>query len=236
MKVKQIIGAAALLLIMAATITGAVISATGDTKEPEEGKRPGPTISLDTTAPPETTAVQATDALEYYGPYYDEVTDPDFHGYPEIDHSAVPCPITEEEVVMLAKTMYQEAQVVYWDGTKWGVSYKARQAAVAWVALNRLDRGTFGDSLEAVLTAPAQFAYYPDTTVTEEMLALAQDVVGRWWREHQGEIDVGRVIPAEYFWFEGDGRENHFRATFEQTGRTWDWSLPDPYGEEEMQE
>ena len=27
------------------------------------------------------------------------------------------------------------------------------------------------------------------------------------------------------------GLRNHFRKTYEKTGATWDWSLPDPYGE-----
>lgn len=142
-----------------------------------------------------------------------------------------PCPISEEEIVMLAQTVYQEANVLYWNGEKWGVSYQARQAAVAWVALNRLDVGGYGDTLGEVLSRPAQFAYYPDTPATEAMLELAQDVVDRWWTEKQGELDAGRTIPSDYLFFEGDGRENYFRKTYQNTGETWDWSLPDPYEE-----
>ena len=50
-----------------------------------------------------------------------------------------------------------------------------------------------------------------------------------WGAEKAGEEDVGRTLPADYLFFEGDGAENHFRKEYEKTGETWDWSLPDPY-------
>lgn len=149
------------------------------------------------------------------------------------EHSdiSIPCPVTDEEIIMLAKTMYAESQVVYWDGDKWGVSYTARQAAVGWIVLNRYDSGYFGDTLSEILSKPAQFAYSSDTVVTEHMLWLANDIIERWWAEQQGETDVGRTIPADYLFFAGDGRENYFRKEYENTGAVWDWSLPDPYCE-----
>lgn len=140
-----------------------------------------------------------------------------------------PCPITQDEIVMLAKTLYAESNVLSWRGEQYGVSYRARQAAVAWIALNRYDAGRYGDTLADVLSAPYQFAYSPDTQVTDEMLALASDVVSRWWTEKQGEATVGRTIPADYYYFHGDGRENHFRKEYKDTGVYWDWSLTDPY-------
>lgn len=140
-----------------------------------------------------------------------------------------PCPITDEEITMLAKTIWAEAQVVSWRGDQYGVSYRARQAAVAWVALNRYDEGIYGDTLAEVLSRPAQFAYDPNTVVTDEMLDLARDVVDRWWAEKQGDPAPGRTLPADYLFFEGDGRENHFRKEYQDTGEAWDWSLPDPY-------
>lgn len=141
-------------------------------------------------------------------------------------------PFTEEEIMMLAKTIYAESQVLSWHGDQYGVSYQARQAAVAWCALNRYDAGGFGDTLAEVLSRPAQFAYREDTPLTDEMLSLARDVIYRWQRESGGETDVGRTLPADYLFFEGDGKENHFRKQFEHTGETWDWSLSDPYKEE----
>ena len=132
-------------------------------------------------------------------------------------------PWTYEEVEMLAKTIWAEAR---------GVPSTARQADVAWCALNRLDVGTFGDTLAEVLSKPYQFAYDPASPVTDEFLALADDVLHRWYLEQNGVEDVGRTLPEDYLFFEGDGLENHFRKEYEKTGDTWDWSLPDPYGEE----
>ena len=95
--------------------------------------------------------------------------------------------------------------------------------------MNRYDAGQFGDTLAAVLSAPYQFAYSPETEVTTEMLDLASDVVSRWWAEKQGESDVGRTLPADYYFFHGDGRENYFRKDYLDSGVYWDWSLADPY-------
>ena len=135
---------------------------------------------------------------------------------------AAALPWTYEEVEMLAKTIWAEAR---------GVPSTARQAAVAWCALNRLDAGTFGDTLAEVLSKPYQFAYDPASPVTDEFLALADDVLHRWYLEQNGVEGVGRTLPEDYLFFEGDGLENHFRKEYEKTGDTWDWSLPDLYGE-----
>lgn len=140
-----------------------------------------------------------------------------------------PCPVTYEEIVMLAQTLYEEGQVVYWNGTKWSVSYQARQAGVGWCALNRLDDGGFGSTLAEILSEPYQFAWKEDAPVTEEMLWLAEDIIDRWWSEKQGEQNVGRTLPPDYLFFSGDGRENYFRQTYEGKDDIWDWSLPDPY-------
>lgn len=136
---------------------------------------------------------------------------------------AAALPWTYEEVEMLAKTIWAEAR---------GVPSTARQAAVAWCALNRLDAGGYGDTLAEVLSKPYQFAYDPASPVTDEFLTLADDVLCRWYLEKTGAQDVGRTLPEDYLFFEGDGLENHFRKEYEKTGDTWDWSLPDPYGEE----
>lgn len=160
---------------------------------------------------------------------YTPCVETSYHPQPTPTKTPEPCPITDEEITMLAKVLWAEAQVISWRGDQYGVSYRARQAAVAWVALNRYDRGGYGDTLAEVLTRPAQFAYDPATIVTDEMLALARDVVNRWWAEKQGDTVPGRTIPADYFFFDGDGLENHFRKEYERTGEVWDWSLPDPY-------
>lgn len=121
---------------------------------------------------------------------------------------------------MLAKTVWAEAR---------GVKSKAQQAAVVWCVLNRVDAGGYGETIAEVVSAPYQFAYDPESPVTGEFLILAEDVLLRWGAEKAGDEDVGRTLPADYLFFDGDGAENHFRKEYEKTGETWDWSLPDPY-------
>jgi hypothetical protein len=132
-----------------------------------------------------------------------------------------PHPFTEEEVVMLAKVIGAEAYIV---------PSKARQAAVGWCALNRLDDGRFGDTLAEVLTTPYQFAYRENAEVYPEMLDLAEDILCLWAAEKNGDLVMGRTLPSDYLYFEGDGKENHFRKT-QNAAQEWDWSLPDPYEE-----
>lgn len=61
-------------------------------------------------------------------------------------------------------------------------------------------------------------------------LDLAADVIERWLQEKNGAADAGRVLPAEYLFFSGDGTHNYFRTEW-RGGTVWDWSLPSPYEE-----
>lgn len=142
------------------------------------------------------------------------------------------CPISEDEIIMLGKVLKRECGGL--QGVYGGVSAKARQAAVAWCALNRLDSEDpyYPDTLAGVLTQSDAFAWIPDTKVDPELLDLARDVVGRWWREKNGETDVGRTLPKEYLFFAGRNGENHFRDNYFAPFTYWDWSLADPYTEE----
>lgn len=128
-------------------------------------------------------------------------------------------PFTQEELERIARTVWLEAR---------GVPGKARQAAVVWCILNRLDDGSWGGAIAEVVV-PGQFACSDSAPVTDELLSLTIDVCRRWQLERQGRRDVGRTLPRAYLFFEGDGRENHFRTEYEHTGEVWDWSLPDPY-------
>ena len=129
---------------------------------------------------------------------------------------------TERDVELLAKVIWAEAR---------GIESDAEKAAVAWCALNRLDAG-FGETLEEVVTAPHQFAYRESAPVTPEIAVLARDMLERWQAERCGAVEVGRTLPADYYFFGGDGRHNYFRKEYRHTGENWDWSLPDPYRED----
>lgn len=131
---------------------------------------------------------------------------------------------TDQEVEMLAKTIWAEAGAI---------PDKAQQAAIVWCVLNRVDNGGFGgETIAEVLTYPNQFAYYPQTILQDDCINLAKDVLQRWAMEKGGKANVGRTLPEDYYFYDGDGTANHFRQTYERTGKTWDWSLPSPYAQQ----
>ena len=141
-----------------------------------------------------------------------------------VSTSPEPVAWTEDDLVLLAQTVYAEADIC---------RTTAEKAAVVWCVLNRLDAGRYGDSIREVVTAPHQFAWTEDRPVVPEYIELAEDVLRRWSAERAGQEDVGRVLPAEYLFFEGDGWKNYFDTSFpvDMGGNVWGWTLPDPYGE-----
>lgn len=127
----------------------------------------------------------------------------------------------DEDIIILAKTIWAEAR---------GIDSDSEKAAVAWCILNRVDSEGYGCgvSVEYVATFPGQFAYNPDNPVTDECLKIAEDVYSRWQAEKNGVTDVGRVLPAEYLFFTGDGEHNYFTAQW-QGSDVWGWELTSPY-------
>lgn len=138
---------------------------------------------------------------------------------------------TEDDVIAAAKMVKGEAPWV--PEIKIGdkvISTKCQQAATIWTALNRYDMGGFS-SIKAVIANPgAYYGYSEWNTIDDELLNLARDVLDRWNREKNGETDVGRVLPADYIYFHGDGTYNYFRNEFEG-GTRWAWDYGDPYAE-----
>ena len=107
----------------------------------------------------------------------------------------------EAEVEMLARLIWGEAR---------GVPSDMHKAAVVWCVLNRVDDPRFPDTVLEVLEAPYQFAgYSADYPVLPELATLAADVLIRYHAERDGGTNVGRVLPVEYLYFTGDGRNNH---------------------------
>lgn len=128
---------------------------------------------------------------------------------------------TDRDIELIARVMWGEATIV---------KSSAERAAVAWCILNRVDES--GDSIEDTALAPAQFVCREGDEIPAWALELAEDVVGRWEREHAGEENVGRTLPIEYRHFIGDGRRNYFSIEWKSKDY-WDWSLPDPYAKED---
>lgn len=137
---------------------------------------------------------------------------------PEPEPEVAPQPWTDEEVIVLAKMLWGEAR---------GVSSDAEKAACVWCALNRVDHGYV--DIITVVTTPKQFVgYNEENPVDDGLITLCIDVLTRWYAEREGQVEVGRVLPADYLWFSGDGERNHFRNAY-RGGDRWDWSLPSPY-------
>lgn len=128
---------------------------------------------------------------------------------------------TGDEVVMMAKLLYSECR---------GVPSDTEKACVVWTVCNRVDSEEFeGDTIAEVVTQPNQFAYYEDTPVWDKLYELALDVLTRWNSERNGEASTGRVLPAEYTYYTGDGEHNYFRDAYDGDYSIWDHSLPSPY-------
>lgn len=102
----------------------------------------------------------------------------------------------EEDIEALAKMAWGEAR---------GCGEKGIEA-VMWCAMNRLDTGRWGDTVLGVVSARAQFyGYKAGNPVTDEIRAIAERVLTA---HHNGEAGI---IPSDYIYFHGDGRENIFR-------------------------
>lgn len=126
---------------------------------------------------------------------------------------------TEEEVSYLTKAVFGEAG---------GIPSLTEQSAVIWCILNWCDRD--GESIIYEVTYPNRFQGYRASNPEPEYLReLVIDVLTRWQREKEGETDVGRTLPSNYYFFTGDGKHNHFRTEWKAPYVTWDWSLPSPY-------
>lgn len=125
---------------------------------------------------------------------------------------------TDYDAELIGRTIWGEAG---------GVKDPAERAAVAWCILNRVD--AWGQTIEQVVTKPRQFTgYRPKGDCPQEHIDMARDVLERWAAEKAGEENVGRVLPAGYLYFLGDGKHNHFTIEWKGTN-TWDWSLTSPY-------
>ena len=111
---------------------------------------------------------------------------------------------------------------------------KQQCAAAMWCVCWRQMAGSkagFQDTIRGVCAQKWQFlGYSAKNPVTDEHLALAEDVLSRYHRYLSGETleEVGAVIPPSFLWFVGDGRVNEFRDAY-RGGIVWDWSLGNPY-------
>ena len=154
----------------------------------------------------------------------------------------IPQETTEEtkwdilDVIYLARTIAGE-----------GGTGNMERAAVAWCVLNRVDSSLYPGTIQAVVTVPNQF--HLSYAIYDSDIKLAADVLERWYREKNGETNVGRVLPSQYCYFRGFKwadranelgmarptkshnwfftRAEYNKGKYERV--YWDWSLPNPY-------
>lgn len=111
---------------------------------------------------------------------------------------------TEDEAKAVARMLWGEAR---------GCT-KDNQIKCVWVICNRVDDNRFPDTVMEVVTQPSQFFGYSENfPVTDELYAVALDVLTRWSYERQG-MPVRRELDRSYLWFTGDGTTNHFREVY----------------------
>lgn len=125
---------------------------------------------------------------------------------------------TDRDAIDIAKVLYKECR---------GVPSVTEQACVAWTILNRVD--LHNSTVYKIVRAPRQYAFSESTKVDDELLQLAYDILDRWSREKNGEVNVGRVLPKEYTYFAGRNGRNYFRDEFRGSYNIWDYSLESPY-------
>lgn len=102
--------------------------------------------------------------------------------------------VSEEEIVMLAKTVAQEG----------GDCSYTQQACVVWTVLNRVDSWEWPNTISENLNMGGQFAYYSWKPYRDDHYQVAYDQVYNWL--FGGE----RYLDSDYQYFYGDGWRNHF--------------------------
>lgn len=97
-------------------------------------------------------------------------------------------------------------------GEAGGIQDYAQRAAVVWCACNRAD--AWDMDIGDVLAVDQFHGLAIKGEVPAEHVELARDVLARWTLEAEGWQDVGRALPEQYLYFEGDGVRNHFSTEY----------------------
>lgn len=131
--------------------------------------------------------------------------------------AAEPSEVTSFDEALAAAKADVDSELAEWVGRAiWGeaggVQDEAQRAAVAWCALNRAD--AWGMDIWDVLNVGAFHGLAIQGEVPDEHIELARDVLARWALEAEGWVDVGRALPEQYLYFEGDGVRNHFSTEY----------------------
>ena len=128
---------------------------------------------------------------------------------------------TEQDVIDMAKLLTKEGG---------GIPSDTEQSGVPWIVLNRVKSPSFPNTIHGVITQSNQFeGWHEETVPYDHCIEIARDVLERWNREMNGEVNVGRTLPEEYLYFTGDGVHNYFTIVQFGTPYVWGSKLPSPY-------
>ena len=97
-------------------------------------------------------------------------------------------------------------------GEAGGIQDYTQRAAVVWCACNRAD--AWDMEIGDVLTVDQFHGLAIRGEVPTEHIELARDVLARWTLESEGWVDVGRVLPERFLYFEGNGVVNLFSTQY----------------------
>ena len=201
---------------------------------PAKAGSTGGSIEITVTPVPTEAPTKQTEPADYgldFAPLVDKATYEDEYTEPtELEQTVL-------EVVEYEK-LYTEADVIALAKMAWGEALVTNSdteiAATMWCVLNRFDCDNpyyrNCKTIEAIVKqGGAFFGYSSRNPEDEHLIWLASDVLDRWNAEQHGETDVGRILPADYLFFHGDGKHNHFRKEYKHDGHYWDWSMESPY-------
>lgn len=113
---------------------------------------------------------------------------------------------TDAEADMLARVVFLEA----------GGCAEEEQRLVVWTVFQRVDSTDWDfrnmNTITDVVTAPYQFAYYETAPIKDEIRRMCEEELEKWAKGGSPPVVEPYAPSLPYFFYEGDGRHNWFRA------------------------
>lgn len=135
---------------------------------------------------------------------------------PEVERDGLVTYQTFEDALAEAKAAVPNELAEFAGRAVWGeaggIQDYAQRAAVVWCACNRAD--AWDMDIGDVLTVDQFHGLAIKGEVPEQHVELARDVLARWTLEAEGWVDVGRVLPSRFLYFEGNGIVNLFSTEY----------------------
>ena len=148
------------------------------------------TSAAETAAPTEVAVAETEVTEEYIEEVVEEVAEIEA---PASEVGCCSACVSDDELVMLAKTLAQEA----------GDCSYTQQCCVIWTVLNRVASWEWPNTVSENLLYPDQFAYYSWKEYRPDHYQTVCDAVAAWENGNS-------LLGPDYQYFYGDGWRNHF--------------------------